>query len=70
MQAMILSTSEPSSQRRIVCARCGMTFDCGAGTNHCWCADEAYRMPMPAAGEDCLCPTCLRAAARAAGKSA
>jgi len=26
--------------------------------------DEAYRMPVPsAAGADCLCPACLRAAA-------
>jgi hypothetical protein len=28
--------------------------------------DEAYRLPMPADGGDCLCPDCLRkAAARA-----
>jgi hypothetical protein len=29
--------------------------------------DEAYRLPMPSDGSDCLCPDCLRnAAARAA----
>jgi hypothetical protein len=57
--------------RRIACARCGTTFECGMGGDHCWCAGEAYRMPMPAKGEDCLCPACLRAAALAgsAGRS-
>jgi hypothetical protein len=61
-----------SPLRRIACARCGTGFECGAGGNRCWCADEAYRMPMPAAGEDCLCPACLRMAARdnAAGRRA
>jgi hypothetical protein len=33
----------------------------------CWCADESYRLPMPARepgkASDCLCPDCLRAAA-------
>ena len=50
--------------RRLACARCGATFDCGAGGTDgaCWCADETSRAPMPATGnEDCLCPTCLRA---------
>jgi hypothetical protein len=29
--------------------------------------EEAYRLPMPSDGGDCLCPDCLRkAAARAA----
>jgi hypothetical protein len=33
----------------------------------CWCAAEDFRLPMPAdAGEDCLCPACLRKAAREA----
>jgi hypothetical protein len=50
--------------RRLSCARCGATFDCGTGgaKGNCWCADEAARVPMPAAAnEDCLCPACLRA---------
>ncbi len=46
--------------RRLACAHCGATFDCGAGTDHCWCAEETYRLPLPKAGEDCLCPACLR----------
>ena len=57
-------------QRRLACARCGASFDCGSGGKDggCWCMDEAARAPMPtAAGEDCLCPACLRAAARATG---
>jgi hypothetical protein len=55
-------TVRETAQRQLVCARCGAAFSCGAGTNHCWCFDESYRVPMPtAAGEDCLCPACLRA---------
>jgi hypothetical protein len=56
--------------RRLACARCGTAFECGAGSHSgsCWCVDETYRLPMPAdAAEDCMCPTCLRAAAAAAG---
>jgi uncharacterized protein len=60
--------------RRLACARCGAAFDCGSGGREggCWCGDETYRLPMPeAASEDCLCPTCLRAAALAqAGRPA
>jgi hypothetical protein len=63
--------------RRLDCARCGTSFECGTGsgssTGTCWCMDEAYRVPMPdAAAADCLCPACLRAAAAAtsAGLSA
>ncbi len=62
--------------RRLACTRCGTSFECGTGSGSsagaCWCMDEAYRMPMPdAAAADCLCPTCLRAAAAAsAGLSA
>ena len=48
--------------RRLACARCGTVFACGAGTGDCWCAHEAYRLPLTEAGaaEDCLCPACLR----------
>jgi hypothetical protein len=53
--------------RRLICARCGAGFDCRLGGD-CWCAAETFRMPMPetGAGEDCLCSTCLRAAASTA----
>ena len=51
--------------RRLACTRCSATFDCRPGGD-CWCAAEPYRLPLPeAAAEDCLCPACLRAAARA-----
>jgi hypothetical protein len=67
--------------RRLACGRCGVTFDCGLGAAalasgaHCWCVAEPFRLPMPAPkpamqsgpSEDCLCPSCLRAAARAVG---
>jgi hypothetical protein len=65
-RTMNVASSETLPLRRIACARCGAAFDCGAGADHCWCADEAFRLPMPKAGEDCLCPACLRAAADAA----
>jgi hypothetical protein len=49
--------------RRIICAGCGSLFACGLGGD-CWCTDEGFRLPVPAVGAaDCLCPTCLRAAA-------
>jgi len=52
-----------SAPRRLACARCGATFDCGLNTE-CWCAAEPYRVPMTKALlEDCLCPACLRKAA-------
>jgi len=52
-----------SGPRALTCAQCGSTFGCGLGGD-CWCADESFRLPVPAVGSaDCLCPTCLRAAA-------
>jgi len=61
MPSMSLADAPP---RRLTCARCGAAFDCGSTTGHCWCAEEDFRLPMPVAGEDCLCPVCLRQAAR------
>ena len=58
-----LPLQQPLPLRRLACARCGATFNCGTGgaKGNCWCADEAARVPMPAAAsEDCLCPACLR----------
>ncbi|TMJ06250.1 MAG: hypothetical protein E6G97_00880 [Alphaproteobacteria bacterium] len=54
-----------STVRRLVCARCGAAFECGSAVGTCWCAEEDFRLPMPAAesGEDCLCRECLRRAA-------
>jgi hypothetical protein len=56
----------PEPLRRVICARCGKGFDCGVNVPAgCWCADESFRLPMPTSvTEDCLCPDCLRAAAR------
>jgi len=53
------STREP---RRLACSRCGAEFGCDLSDN-CWCAEETAKMPMPVAGEDCLCRDCLRKAA-------
>ena len=49
-------------QRTLSCARCGTAFTCDL-SGHCWCMNEPAKLPMPAGGEDCLCPACLRAAA-------
>jgi hypothetical protein len=57
------ATRRATKPRRIACAACGTAFTCDPD-GACWCADEAFRLPVPAAGADCLCPACLRAAAR------
>jgi hypothetical protein len=62
---MTSGSTESPAPRRLTCARCGMVFDCRLGGG-CWCAEEPYRLPVPAtAAEDCLCPACLKAAATA-----
>jgi hypothetical protein len=64
MNALPIAQAMPI--RRLACARCGATFECGSGGRDgaCWCAAENFRMPMPANGdEECVCPICLRAAA-------
>jgi len=50
--------------RRLNCSRCGSEFGCDP-LSACWCKDEALRLPMPLASEDCLCRECLRKAAAA-----
>jgi Cysteine-rich CWC len=50
--------------RRLACGRCGADFRCEPGGD-CWCMHLDVRLPMPAAGQDCVCADCLRAAARA-----
>jgi hypothetical protein len=51
------------SYRRVICARCGGEFDC-SGDAACWCMRVEIRLPMPQAGDGCLCPDCLQAGAR------
>jgi hypothetical protein len=48
--------------RRLACSGCGTEFSCDL-SGQCWCAAEAAVLPMPVAGEDCLCRDCLRKAA-------
>ena len=56
---------------RIACERCGCEFDCSLSkAGKCWCAKETFRLPVPLPPEagdirGCLCPSCLRLAARA-----
>jgi hypothetical protein len=53
----------------IRCSNCGASFACDPAGD-CWCKAPPY-LPMPAAGETCLCPDCLagaRAATAAAGR--
>jgi hypothetical protein len=58
-------TYRPESQptRRLACEACGTEFGCNL-SGPCWCNDEAFRMPMPVDGGDCLCPDCLRKLAK------
>jgi hypothetical protein len=54
-----------AASRRLTCARCGAAFECGL-SGECWCAAEPYRLPLDIFGAqaDCLCPACLRKAAK------
>jgi hypothetical protein len=57
-----VSPGQPDDFPRAACARCGATFACEPAGD-CWCKHEPVRLPMPAAGEGCLCVDCLRKAA-------
>jgi hypothetical protein len=50
---------ENPAPRRLACSACGTEFSCGKSSD-CWCADESFRLPLPADAGDCLCPDCLR----------
>jgi hypothetical protein len=54
---------EMPASRRLACAGCGAEFSCSL-SGPCWCSDEAFQLPMPTDGGDCLCPDCLRKMAR------
>jgi len=56
--------SQPS--RRLACEECGTEFGCHL-SGPCWCSEEAFRMPVPTDGGDCLCPDCLRKLAQRRG---
>lgn len=58
--------AQATTQRALTCTFCGAAFTC-TGDVSCWCAAEAFRLPMPApdSAADCLCPQCLRAKAAA-----
>jgi hypothetical protein len=60
---------EEQPARRLACARCGTEFSCSL-SGPCWCSDEAFRVPMPTDGGDCLCPQCLRKLAEQRGGAA
>jgi Cysteine-rich CWC len=50
---------ENPAPRRLACSACGTEFSCDL-SGDCWCADESFRLPLPADASDCLCPDCLR----------
>jgi hypothetical protein len=47
-----------------LCPRCETTFECGARSGNCWCAevtlDDAVRADLVRFYEGCLCPACLK----------
>jgi hypothetical protein len=61
-----LENQEP---RRIACSACGTELICSL-SDTCWCAEETARLPMPVAGDDCLCRDCLRRMANEARHNA
>jgi hypothetical protein len=57
--------ANPPKQK--VCEKCGVKFDCYSLGGPCWC-EEVTLIPQSLANlraqfNDCLCPTCLKAAA-------
>jgi len=56
---IMTNRKEYSSARRLACSRCGTEFSCNP-EGRCWCKEETVSLPMPVAGEDCLCRDCLR----------
>jgi hypothetical protein len=68
--SLMTNLLENQPTRRLACAGCGTEFNCSL-SGPCWCSDEAFRLPMPTDGDDCLCPDCLRKLAeQRAGASA
>ncbi len=55
------SETESGEARAQRCAVCGEDFVCGtrAGTDRCWCAQSALRLPVPGKEAACYCPRCL-----------
>ena len=67
------ASPNPLPLRVLTCARCGGVFECGTGgaNGGCWCMDHDMRLPMPTTpSDDCLCPSCLRAAPAGSADSA
>jgi hypothetical protein len=61
--SIMTNRTETITKRQLKCASCGTEFSCDVAGD-CWCKDETLRLPMPVAGEDCLCQNCLRALAQ------
>jgi hypothetical protein len=61
---LMTNRKEIAAPRPLACSSCGISFSCNP-KGACWCADEAFRLPMPSEGADCLCPDCLRKLAEA-----
>jgi hypothetical protein len=59
MRLNMTDSSAQASPRQLACTACGSEFSCSL-TGSCWCFDESFRLPMPSADGDCLCPACLR----------
>lgn len=53
--------SDQPFEMEIACPRCGERFTCRP-EGPCWCRDESFRLPLPAAGyaASCYCPGCLK----------
>src|SRR5712692_5919345 len=64
INSQTISSSPSREQRPKSCSNCGVSFTCGptVGKPNCWC-EEFPRVSLAAdAGQDCLCPECLRRA--------
>jgi hypothetical protein len=63
-ESIQISGDRTMATERTICKRCGSEFDCLPSREAvCWCAKEAFHLPMPLLPD--ACPSCLRLAARA-----
>jgi hypothetical protein len=63
-----VTSHETSDSKQKICEACGQPFACSASEAACWCEQVSLgveaRAELGAKFSDCLCPTCLNAAAR------
>ncbi len=47
------------AMQTVICERCGVKFDCGVGSDTCWCKSLPVANVEPGMFSECLCRSCL-----------